>query len=128
MEILSLVAWITVVVVQFLVHFVLRYRRRIKEDENNLRDLPLLVGSDEDFSRTDHSAILSSEEEDTKSLDGDEPEVFFKLLKQNGMEMVSVSVSKTLTYYCLFSRKDFASPFDRLCFSGTFAQGHRARY
>jgi len=100
MEILSLVAWMTVVVVQFLVHFVLRYRRRIKEDENNLRDLPLLVGSDEDFGRTDHSAILSSEEEDTKSLDGDEPEVFFKLLKQNGMEMVSVSVSKTLTYYC----------------------------
>jgi hypothetical protein len=112
---LSIVCWISVILLQAMLHFSLEARKRLNDDSkssslddddaNNNNQAPALMIRHEEVAAVEGPCVgkhdddpgmklvrLSSEDDDgDESLDGDEPQIFFRLLSQTGSEMMNVS-------------------------------------
>lgn len=77
-----ILAWLSVVLLQALVHFSLGAKKRESLQESD---------RDQGHNLSPDLVIHTSDDDEEDSLDGDEPDVFFELLSQTGSEMMSVS-------------------------------------
>jgi hypothetical protein len=94
-----LYAWMGVILIQAVVHYFILGARRRGDDEVDVSLLnekkkeqvvSISVADDDPMPRmTPH--VAGDDEDEEESLDGDEPRVFFELLKQTGSEMMRVS-------------------------------------
>ena len=105
---LSAFAWMGYIMFQAMLHYTLRCRKRLEDDEPALDASPLVLelarnetgggvasrdieARFEDDDDEERCAFLHDEDANECTLDGDEPPVFFELLSQTGCEMMRVS-------------------------------------
>lgn len=102
---ISVLAWMSVILFQAVVHYHISGAHRRRGEEEAV--VPALNEENEmkqSFSSTEIADdpmphmmpyAVGEEEDEDESLDGDEPRMFFELLEQTGSEMMRVSGKRT---------------------------------
>lgn len=120
---ISYLAWFGVYLIQAMVHYFIFGTRRRADEEGRVPEINGVPLKDENEqiapalemvheSRTSrmipHATSSEDEDEEDESFDGDEPQIFFELLKQTGSEMMRVRCTRSrwnslrsLTIFCL---------------------------
>lgn len=121
---LSAFAWMGYIMFQAMLHYTLRCRKRLEDDEPALDASPLVLelarnetgggvasrdieARFEDDDDEERCAFLHDEDANECTLDGDEPPVFFELLSQTGCEMMRNVSIQSIVMEQMYEERDF---------------------